>query len=71
MAMGLLRLLPPDLRTKLILKGLLEVLNQVDATQLGTQINQVLDARYGANAMAPIQAKVAEKLERLAAALKA
>ena len=71
MAMGLLRLLPQGLKTKLILQGLLEVIDKLEAQQVGTKLNTLLDAKYGATAMNPVQARVAVWLRQVAQELEA
>ena len=69
--MGLLRLLPQGFKTKLILQGLLEVVDKLEAQQFGTKLNHLLDEKYGVALMNPVQQRLATWLETVAKELRA
>lgn len=69
--MGLLKLLPEKVRTKLILKAVSEVFDQLEAQAVGKQLNALMDARVGKDLADPAQKRLAAWLRQVATEVEA
>ena len=69
--MALLNLIPKPLKLALLLRGLLAAVDQLQAQHVGKQLNELMDAQWGALEVKTLQARMANWLRQGAVELEA
>ena len=69
--MALLNLIPKPLKLALLLRGLLAAVDQLQAQHVGKQLNELMDAQWGALEVKTLQARMANWLRQVAVELEA